>query len=90
MTINGLLECLAMGREVRVAVCLEVKNQLILPDEVVEVESFLLLLQCYEEGKIPVLVADQQSLVGMYGASFLHLCTYSLKSDGLAPKFVCT
>ena len=33
----------------------------------------LLLLQGYEEGKIPVLVAGQQSLIGMYGASFLHL-----------------
>ncbi len=40
MTMKVLPECLAMGREVRVAVCLEVKNQLILPDEVVEVECF--------------------------------------------------
>ena len=32
----------------------------------------LLLLQGYEEGIIPVLVAGQQSLVGMYGAFFLH------------------
>ena len=32
----------------------------------------LFLLQGYEEGKIPVLVAGQQPLVGVYGASFLH------------------
>lgn len=31
-----------------------------------------LFLQGYEEGKIPVLVTNQQSLIGMYGASFLH------------------
>ena len=44
----------------------------LLLDIVVHPLEFL-LLQGYEVGVIPIMVIGQQSFVGVYGASFLHL-----------------